>query len=70
MILAARRDRARIEWGFLPCLRRGEPVPAVKAAELIYALNQLEEELDGADVDRPPHGPCACTGWHSSRRSC
>jgi hypothetical protein len=36
--------------GFLPCLRRGEPVPAVKAAELIYALNQLEAELRGADT--------------------
>ena len=41
------------QWGFLPCLRRGEPVPAVKSAELIYALNQLEEELKGADaIDR------------------
>jgi hypothetical protein len=38
------------QWGFLPCLRRGEPVPAVKAAELIYALNQLESELKGADT--------------------
>ena len=38
------------QWGFLPCLRRGEPVPAVKAAELIYALNQLEGELKGADT--------------------
>jgi hypothetical protein len=39
--------------GFLPCLRRGEPVPATKSAELIYALNQLEEELKGAAaIDR------------------
>jgi hypothetical protein len=39
--------------GFLPCLRRGEPVPAAKSAELIYALNQLEEELKGAPaIDR------------------
>ena len=39
--------------GFLPCLRRGEPVSAVKAAELIYALNQLEGELKGAEtIDR------------------
>ena len=39
--------------GFLPCLRRGEPVPATKSAELIYALNQLEEELKGCDtIDR------------------
>jgi len=38
---------------FLPCLRRGEPVPPVKSAELIYALNQLEEELKGVDaIDR------------------
>ena len=43
--------------GFLPCLRRGEPVPAAKAAELIYALNQLEEELKGCRHDRPPDGP-------------
>ena len=45
------------QWGFLPCLRRGEPVPPSKSAELIYALNQLEEELKGADVHRPPNGP-------------
>jgi hypothetical protein len=39
--------------GFLPCLRRGEPVPGAKSAELIYALNQLEEELRGSDaIDR------------------
>jgi hypothetical protein len=36
--------------GFLPCLRRGEPVSPVKSAELIYALNQLEEELKGSNV--------------------
>jgi hypothetical protein len=41
------------QFGFLPCLRRGEPVPAAKSAELIYALNQLEGELRGADaIDR------------------
>ena len=41
------------QWGLLPCLRRGEPVPASKSAELIYALNQLEEELKGAaSIDR------------------
>jgi hypothetical protein len=41
------------QWGFLPCLRRGEPVPGSKSAELIYALNQLEEELRGFDsIDR------------------
>jgi hypothetical protein len=39
--------------GFLPCLRRGEAVPANKAAELIFALNQLEAELkDAAAIDR------------------
>jgi hypothetical protein len=38
------------QWGFLPCLRRGEPVPAVKVAELNYALNQLEGELKGANT--------------------
>jgi hypothetical protein len=43
---AARED----EWGFLPCLRRGQPVPAAKAAELIRALRQLEDELRGAEV--------------------
>ncbi len=41
------------EWGFLPCLRRGEAVPAAKSAELVYALNQLEAELAGSDtIDR------------------
>jgi hypothetical protein len=41
------------QWGFLPCLRRGEPVPGTKSAELIYALNQLEEDLRGSDsIDR------------------
>ncbi len=39
---------AEDEWGFLPCLRRGEPVPIVKAAELNRALRQLEDELGGA----------------------
>jgi hypothetical protein len=40
-------------WAFLPSLRRGEPVPPVKSAELIYALNQLEEQLKGVDtIDR------------------
>jgi hypothetical protein len=41
------------EHGFLPCLRRGEPVPAAKVAELNRALSQLEEELRGAQaIDR------------------
>jgi hypothetical protein len=36
--------------GFLPCLRRGVPVPAVKSAELLHALTQLEHEHRGAEV--------------------
>jgi hypothetical protein len=35
------------EWGFLPCLRRGEAVPAAKVAELEGALLKLEQELRG-----------------------
>jgi hypothetical protein len=35
---------------FLPCLRRGEPVSAAKVAELLRALNQLEDDHRGADV--------------------
>jgi hypothetical protein len=39
--------------GFLPCLRRGEPVPAHKADELHRALGELETELRGLEsVDR------------------
>jgi hypothetical protein len=34
--------------GFLPCLRRGQPVSETRAAELIEALNRLEEEHRGA----------------------
>jgi hypothetical protein len=30
--------------GFLPCLRRGQPVPPAKTAELLEALRRLEEE--------------------------
>jgi hypothetical protein len=42
------------DWAFLPCLRRGVPVPAAKAAELVRALNQIEREHRGAEVlDRP-----------------
>jgi hypothetical protein len=41
------------DWAFLPCLRRGVPVPANKAAELIRALKQLESEHRGAQlIDR------------------
>jgi hypothetical protein len=38
------------ERAFLPCLRRGVPVPEARAAELIRALNQLELEHRGAEV--------------------
>lgn len=34
--------------GFLPCLRKGVPVPANKVSELIRALSQLEVEHRGA----------------------
>ena len=36
------------EWGFLPCLRRGEAVPAAKVTELEGALLRLEVELRGS----------------------
>ncbi len=39
--------------GFLPRLRRGEPVSAAKVAELLEALRRLEEENRGSDgLDR------------------
>src|SRR5262249_44705907 len=38
------------DWAFLPCLRRGVPVPDAKASELIRALHQLELEHRGAEV--------------------
>jgi hypothetical protein len=38
------------ESGFLPCLRRGVPVPGTKSAELLHALTQLELQHRGADV--------------------
>jgi hypothetical protein len=44
--VAARED----ELGFLPCLRRGQRVPAAKVAELIGALRRLEEDLRGVEV--------------------
>jgi hypothetical protein len=41
------------EWGFLPCLRRGEAVPPSKVAELEDALVGIEEDLRGSDrIDR------------------
>ncbi len=36
--------------GFLPCLRRGVPVPASKVAELTQALSRLELDHRGASV--------------------
>jgi hypothetical protein len=53
-VIARHAGSGEDQWGFLPCLRRGEPVPAVKSAELIYALNQLEEELKGSDAIARP----------------
>jgi hypothetical protein len=38
------------DWGFLPCLRRGEGVSMGKVAELTKALGQLEDELQGSPV--------------------
>jgi len=39
--------------GFLPCLRRGQPAPAAKTAELLEALRRLEEESRGQEgLDR------------------
>ena len=35
---------------FLPCLRRGEPVPATEVAELAQALTQIEREYQGASM--------------------
>jgi hypothetical protein len=38
------------DWGFLPCLRRGEAVPPVRVNELARALSQLEDQLRGAEL--------------------
>jgi len=38
------------DWGFLPCLRRGEAVPTVRVSELTRALGELEDELRGAEL--------------------
>ena len=38
------------ERGFLPCLRRGEPVSVAKVAELEGALGRLAEELRGTEI--------------------
>ncbi len=48
-ILASHVEMNKDEWGFLPCLRRGEAVPATKVAELERALERLEEELRGRE---------------------
>jgi hypothetical protein len=47
-ILARHVGRVADEHGFLPCLRRGEPVPPAQSAELLRCLRQLEEDLRGA----------------------
>jgi hypothetical protein len=36
------------DWGFLPCLRRGSPVPENKVSELLRALAELERRHHGA----------------------
>jgi hypothetical protein len=38
------------EWGFLPCLRRGNPVPVAKVAEIETALGQLGGQLRGTEL--------------------
>lgn len=38
------------DWGFLPCLRRGEAPLAARVNELARALGLLEEELRGAEL--------------------
>ncbi len=47
-ILARHVGWSADDWGFLPCLRRGEAVPAAKSAELMWGLSQIEDELKGA----------------------
>ena len=49
-ILSRHVEPDKDEWGFLPCLRRGEPVPAAKVAELEGALGRLGEELRGMEI--------------------
>jgi hypothetical protein len=52
-ILAHHVGSSADDHGFLPCLRRGEAIPAAKVAELSRALMQLEDELRGApEIDR------------------
>ena len=47
----------KTESGFLPCLRRGEPVPAAKVAELEAALGRLERGAARNGNDQSPHRP-------------
>jgi len=49
-ILSCHVEMGEDEWGFLPCLRRGQPVPAAKVAELEGALERLEHELRGNET--------------------
>ena len=42
-ILSSHVAMGEDEWGFLPCLRRGESVPAAKVAELEAVLERLEQ---------------------------
>jgi hypothetical protein len=52
-ILARHVGSGTDDHGFLPCLRRGEPVPAAKVAELNRALSGLEQAFRGsAAIDR------------------
>jgi hypothetical protein len=49
-ILSAHVAMGEDECGFLPCLRRGEAVPAARVAELEAALARLERELHGSET--------------------
>lgn len=50
VVLSHAGQREGAPQGFLPSLRRGEPVPAVKVAELMLALNRLEQENQGRET--------------------
>ncbi len=49
-ILSSHVAMGEDEWGFLPCLRRGEAVPAARVAELEAVLERLEQELRGSET--------------------
>ena len=51
------RARAKISRAFSLACAGVSRFPRSRSAELIYALNQLEEELKGCGHDRPPDGP-------------